>query len=201
MLSFIFSFIAARTFTTFYPSTVLISSGIHIHHFWFGLALLAIGGWLGISNTDSRFKILSWIGAWSETYGYADLSTPERRATLIVNEVTHVQNCHYDGTTIDLETGPYQGQESMYFNYFNDEATVMRLIGKTACPEIGAPAGLWQGNLDSTCQNFVSKLSGIDALNFGDSTNLGAGEWVCNIAGQEGNPGYIPTLMEFIQYW
>lgn len=128
------------------------------------------------------------------------MSTPERRATLIANEVTHVQNCHYDGTTIDLETGPYQGQESMYFNYFNDEATAMRLIGKTLCPEIGAPAGLWQGNLDSNCQNFVSKLSGIDALNFGDSTNLGAGEWVCNIAGQEGNPGYIPTLMEFIQY-
>jgi len=48
LLSFIFSFIAARTFTTFFPSTVLVSSGIHVHHFWYGIALLAIGGWLGI---------------------------------------------------------------------------------------------------------------------------------------------------------
>ncbi|MGD0159588.1 MAG: hypothetical protein ABSB89_04750 [Candidatus Bathyarchaeia archaeon] len=48
LLSFIFSFIAARTFTTFYPSTVLVSGGIHVHHFWYGIALLAIGGWLGI---------------------------------------------------------------------------------------------------------------------------------------------------------
>lgn len=48
LLSFIFSFIVARTFTTFYPSTVLVSSGIHVHHFWYGIVLLAIGGWLGI---------------------------------------------------------------------------------------------------------------------------------------------------------
>lgn len=52
LLAFIFSFIAARTFTTFYPSTVLVSNGIHIHHFWYGIALLAIGGWLGISYND-----------------------------------------------------------------------------------------------------------------------------------------------------
>jgi hypothetical protein len=49
LLSFIFSFAVARTFTTFFPSTVLITNGVHIHHFWFGLALLAVGGWLGIS--------------------------------------------------------------------------------------------------------------------------------------------------------
>ncbi len=55
LLSFIFSFIAARTFTTFYPSTVLVSNGIHVHHFWYGIALLAIGGWLGIGyeNTET----------------------------------------------------------------------------------------------------------------------------------------------------
>ena len=52
LLSFIFSFIAARTFTTFYPSTVRVSNGIHVHHFWYGIALLAIGGWLGISYND-----------------------------------------------------------------------------------------------------------------------------------------------------
>ena len=44
----------ARSFTTFFPSTVLISNGIHIHHFWFGIALVAIGGWLGISYDDKE---------------------------------------------------------------------------------------------------------------------------------------------------
>jgi hypothetical protein len=32
----------------------LISKGIHIHHFWFGIALVAIGGWLGISYNDEE---------------------------------------------------------------------------------------------------------------------------------------------------
>jgi hypothetical protein len=54
LLSFIFSFIVARLFTTFFPSIVLITSGIHIHHFWFGIALLAIGGWLGISYDNKE---------------------------------------------------------------------------------------------------------------------------------------------------
>ena len=52
LVSFILSFIVARTFTTFFPSTVLVSNGIHVHHFWFGIVLLAIGGWLGISYND-----------------------------------------------------------------------------------------------------------------------------------------------------
>ena len=66
LLSFIFSFIAARTFTTFYPSTVLVSNGIHVHHFWYGIVLLAIGGWLGISysgrETDRVAAILYGAG-------------------------------------------------------------------------------------------------------------------------------------------
>jgi hypothetical protein len=32
----------------------LITSGIHIHHFWFGIALVAVGGWLGISYNDEE---------------------------------------------------------------------------------------------------------------------------------------------------
>jgi hypothetical protein len=51
----------ARTFTTFFPSTVLFSSGIHIHHFWFGIALLAVGGWLGISYNDKETDRLAAI--------------------------------------------------------------------------------------------------------------------------------------------
>jgi hypothetical protein len=64
--AFIFSFIAARTFTTFFPSTVLVSQGVHVHHFWYGMVLLAVGGWLGINynnrETDRVAAILYGAG-------------------------------------------------------------------------------------------------------------------------------------------
>ena len=56
LFSFMASFIAARTFTSFYPNIVLISSGLHIHHFWFGIVLLAVGGWLGISFNHKEIE-------------------------------------------------------------------------------------------------------------------------------------------------
>jgi len=61
MVSFIASFTIARTFTTINPDTVLISGNYHIHHFWFGIALLAIGGWLGISYQNERTDRLAAI--------------------------------------------------------------------------------------------------------------------------------------------
>ncbi len=61
IVSFVCSFLVARAFTTLYPNVVLVSSGIHIHHFWFGLALLSLGGWLGISYQDDRTNRLSAI--------------------------------------------------------------------------------------------------------------------------------------------
>ncbi len=61
LLSFIIAFTVARVFTTFFPSTVIFTNGIHIHHFWFGLALLAIGGWIGISYNDNETNRLAAI--------------------------------------------------------------------------------------------------------------------------------------------
>jgi len=61
LISFIASFVVARTFTTFNPDIVLVSGSFHIHHFWFGLALQAIGGWLGISYNDERINRLAAI--------------------------------------------------------------------------------------------------------------------------------------------
>jgi len=54
LISFLASFAAARTFTAFFPSATLIVQGYHIHHFWYGLALLAIGGWMGINYRDEQ---------------------------------------------------------------------------------------------------------------------------------------------------
>ena len=54
LLSFMASFGVARIFTTLNPDMVLIGGGLHIHHFWYGLALLCVGGWIGISYDDDR---------------------------------------------------------------------------------------------------------------------------------------------------
>jgi len=51
---FLVSFVVARVFTAFFPSTVLNVQGYHVHHFWYGLALLTIGGWLGINYRDDH---------------------------------------------------------------------------------------------------------------------------------------------------
>jgi len=59
--SFVCSFLVARAFTTLYPNVVLVGSGLHVHHFWYGLAMLSIGGWLGISYNDERIDRLAAI--------------------------------------------------------------------------------------------------------------------------------------------
>jgi hypothetical protein len=54
LLSFALSFAAARTFTTLSSQTIFSASGVHVHHFWYGIVMLAVGGWLGISYNDPR---------------------------------------------------------------------------------------------------------------------------------------------------
>jgi hypothetical protein len=61
LLSFISSFLVARTFTIFYPTVFILNEGIHIHHFWFGIILQAIGGWLGISYDNRRINRLAAV--------------------------------------------------------------------------------------------------------------------------------------------
>jgi len=61
LVSFLASFMVARIFTMLSPSTVLISGGYHIHHYWYGLIILAIGGWLGISYENERINRVAAI--------------------------------------------------------------------------------------------------------------------------------------------
>ena len=61
LVSFILSVIVARAFTHFFPGAVLISGDLHIHHFWFGIALLATGGWLGISYNHKEIDMVAAI--------------------------------------------------------------------------------------------------------------------------------------------
>jgi hypothetical protein len=62
MISFIASFLIARMFTSLNPHITLTGpGGYHIHHFWYGIAMLAIGGWLGISYQSNRIDRLAAI--------------------------------------------------------------------------------------------------------------------------------------------
>ncbi len=48
LLAFIVGFIGARIFTTINPRTWVVIGGIHFHHFWYGLVMVVIAGWLAI---------------------------------------------------------------------------------------------------------------------------------------------------------
>jgi hypothetical protein len=66
LLSFMVAFFAARIFTTINPDTVVVSSGIHFHHFWYGLIMVVVAGWLAIASNrpeyDRVFAIVFGLG-------------------------------------------------------------------------------------------------------------------------------------------
>src|ERR1700730_15233302 len=49
--AFLIAFVGARLFTTIFPHTVIITGGIHFHHFWYGLGMVLVAGLLGIVTT------------------------------------------------------------------------------------------------------------------------------------------------------
>lgn len=48
LLSFVTSFVSARAFATLNPNTVVVSGGVHFHHFWYGLIMVVAVAWAGI---------------------------------------------------------------------------------------------------------------------------------------------------------
>jgi hypothetical protein len=66
LFSFVVGFSAARIFTTVYPDVVVQSSGIHFHHFWYGLFMLVVAGWLGIASNrpehDRAYAVIFGLG-------------------------------------------------------------------------------------------------------------------------------------------
>jgi hypothetical protein len=66
LLSFIVSFLAARGFATLNPDVVVVQGGIHFHHFWYGLAMIVVSGWLGIvynrPKLDRVYAVLFGLG-------------------------------------------------------------------------------------------------------------------------------------------
>lgn len=66
-VAFLASFFGSRLFATLYPSTVVMTGDIHIHHFWYGMGLLSLAGWLAIAWRNERIyrpcAILYGLGA------------------------------------------------------------------------------------------------------------------------------------------
>jgi len=66
-LAFVVSFFGSRLFATLLPNTVVTQGGIHFHHFWYGLALISVAGWMGIAWRNERlyrlYAVLYGLGA------------------------------------------------------------------------------------------------------------------------------------------
>src|SRR5216683_6176697 len=68
-LAFMTGFFAARLFAAQNPNLVVVQGGIHFHHFWYGLGMVTLAGWLGIAFNRPRlvrtyaiiFGVILWI--------------------------------------------------------------------------------------------------------------------------------------------
>lgn len=60
-------FFAARLFAVQNPNLVVVQGGIHFHHFWYGLGMITLAGWLGIAFNRPRlvrtYAIIFGLGA------------------------------------------------------------------------------------------------------------------------------------------
>src|SRR5207245_9730684 len=69
--TFAVSFFGSTLFATLFPTTVVTASSsqgtIHFHHFWYGLALISLAGWMGIAWRNERlyrlYAVLYGLGA------------------------------------------------------------------------------------------------------------------------------------------
>jgi len=66
-LAFMTGFFAARLFAAQNPNLVVVQGGIHFHHFWYGLGMVTLAGWLGIAFNRPRlvrtYAIIFGLGA------------------------------------------------------------------------------------------------------------------------------------------
>ena len=54
--AFTAGFFGARIFHLTFPDTMIFFGEIHFHHFWYGLAMIGVSGWLGIVTNDERYN-------------------------------------------------------------------------------------------------------------------------------------------------
>ena len=66
-LAFMTAFFGARVFAILNPTVVVAQGSIHFHHFWYGLGMITLAGWLGIAFNRPRlvrtYAIIFGLGA------------------------------------------------------------------------------------------------------------------------------------------
>lgn len=66
-IAFMTGFFGARAFALLNPNVVVEQGGIHFHHFWYGLGMVTLAGWLGIAFSRPRlvrtYAIIFGLGA------------------------------------------------------------------------------------------------------------------------------------------
>src|SRR5437899_9617035 len=66
-LGFMTAFFGARVFAILNPTVVVAQGTIHFHHFWYGLGMVTLVGWLGIAFNRPRlvrtYAIIFGLGA------------------------------------------------------------------------------------------------------------------------------------------
>ncbi len=66
-LAFMTAFFGARVFAVLNPTVVVAQGSIHFHHFWYGLGMITLAGWLGIAFNRPRllrtYAIVFGLGA------------------------------------------------------------------------------------------------------------------------------------------
>lgn len=66
-VAFVASFFGSRLFATLLPNAIVTPGGIHLHHFWYGIALISVAGWMGIAWRNERlyrlYAVLYGLGA------------------------------------------------------------------------------------------------------------------------------------------
>ncbi len=55
-LAFAAGFFGARLFHLAFPEAMVFFGDIHFHHFWYGLIMIGVSGWLGIVTNDERYN-------------------------------------------------------------------------------------------------------------------------------------------------
>jgi hypothetical protein len=55
-LAFVGGFFGARLFHLAFPYLMVITQGVHFHHFWYGMILVGVSGWMGLVYNDDRLN-------------------------------------------------------------------------------------------------------------------------------------------------
>jgi hypothetical protein len=61
-LAFVGGFFGARLFHLAFPGLMVITQGVHFHHFWYGLILVGVSGWMGLVYHDERLDRIYAVG-------------------------------------------------------------------------------------------------------------------------------------------